>query len=512
MSSKKSDFTAQSVVPSGSTFDFVYQGQNYKITYANLLTALNVVGTLVQKGEITGLPILTINGTVHEIKNLISGVGITVSETAEGGANIAHNFTNGTGGAPLIADITAAQTVIKSLVAGDGITISGSSGSVQISVTGTTPVSTQTTIVNSMSDFPTASLGVITLADDTDYFVTNNLSTANRFVLGNRTVLRAADAQVIKLSYTGTDVMFTSVNSTNNIKDITCEALTGTLFAWSSTLPDNDYFQLNNFQGFAAAIGSVTGVGALSFTDTRWVVTTGMTIVGTSGLLSFTDSVVTITTGKLFDLGTSTLLGLSLRNTWIIAGASVIVLSGLINSGNIVAGSLANVINTRLLGSTTFLENITIKDDLWEFHQCDGVADSFIGLLATHAGATIAISTINTPVLVGATWTTQEFSRMTGTAAGRWTYTGKGGHVGITFTITAEIALSSDDCTFYIYKNGAKITESAILRKLTAGAPGNMSLVWSMELATNDYIELFVENNDTTVDVVINKAIARIQG
>ena len=51
------------------------------------------------------------------------------------------------------------------------------------------PAASNVVIVNSMSDFPTAVSGVITLGDDSAYLVSANLSTANRFVMGLNTLL-----------------------------------------------------------------------------------------------------------------------------------------------------------------------------------------------------------------------------------------------------------------------------------------------------------------------------------
>ena len=60
---------------------------------------------------------------------------------------------------------------------------------VQGVVVATQPVPDSTVVINSESDFPTASGGVITFEDDIHYVIGASFSTANRFVLGARNVI-----------------------------------------------------------------------------------------------------------------------------------------------------------------------------------------------------------------------------------------------------------------------------------------------------------------------------------
>ena len=62
MGIRKSDFTAKSDVVDTDTFDFVSNGQNFKIPAVDFIAALGFVGSIIQKGEITGQPVLNKNG------------------------------------------------------------------------------------------------------------------------------------------------------------------------------------------------------------------------------------------------------------------------------------------------------------------------------------------------------------------------------------------------------------------------------------------------------------------
>ena len=82
----KSDFTALTTIEDGSTFDFVINGQNFKITKANLLTALGVTGTLSQTGPVTAVPVLDLTSAPdYLIRNLVAGDNISIAVGPENG-------------------------------------------------------------------------------------------------------------------------------------------------------------------------------------------------------------------------------------------------------------------------------------------------------------------------------------------------------------------------------------------------------------------------------------------
>lgn len=141
MGTKKSDFVASPTVADTATFDFVINGENIKITKANLLAALGVTGTLSQVGAVTGTPVLDVSGGADKlIRNLESAAGISLALSPQNGITI---------GSQLVA---GANVSITSDGMG-GLTIASSQGSVA-----------NTIVVQQKSDFPTAVAGVITLA------------------------------------------------------------------------------------------------------------------------------------------------------------------------------------------------------------------------------------------------------------------------------------------------------------------------------------------------------------
>ena len=216
-----SKFLTLTAVPGGSKFTFISSNTNYAILDTDFYAALGVTGTIVQDGDPLGTPILDTAGSVNNIRNLEPKSGIKTSLSPENGVTIEHDFIEDTSGVELVVDLAADQPKFRSMVGTAGINVSASNGQIQIALTGV-PATTKTVIVNDINDFPAAVAGVITLQDNTEYAIRNDITTANRFVLGNNTVIDGSDNLVINLTYSGVGIMFTSLNDSWTLKNITC--------------------------------------------------------------------------------------------------------------------------------------------------------------------------------------------------------------------------------------------------------------------------------------------------
>ena len=133
---RKSRFPAQSTIPSDATFDFVSSGHNIKISVADLLTALGVTGTLVQDGDVTGTPILDVDGSVNKIRNLEAGAGIKTSVSGDNGATIASGLKQTATNTQIFDDLTIAEPTAASLKEGFGIGLSKANNIITIAVEG----------------------------------------------------------------------------------------------------------------------------------------------------------------------------------------------------------------------------------------------------------------------------------------------------------------------------------------------------------------------------------------
>ena len=509
---RKSDFLTVQSLQAGDFFDFIRSGQNLKIVLADLLTSLGVTGSLQALGEATAIPVLSIIGDVNYIRNILGGSGIVASLSPLNGIQLDHSFTVDNNGVELMINKTSSSPIFRSIIGGTGINVSGSGNTIQISNT-EVPESTKTVVVYSINDFPAPSAGTITLEANTEYKIQNDISSANNFVFGNGTVLSGADGSLITLGYTGIGTMFTGTDVNIKIKEIILNCPSGTLFNVSSSTGLH-LFRYYTGSATCTNVGSFDGLYVVYLFNVVFNITgDGFSFANNITILLMDTLSITIPsgTGDGIDLGTAVFASVTIAQTLFNISTSGYVLKGAAASANISAGGLGAVTNTKNFGSSTFSDNISAYDNRWEMQLNSNIINSFDLVLATHAASTIAISGIATPVILGATWVVEDSHRFSSSVGGRFTYTGKGTHVEVNASISADIVTASDNISFFVYLNGVQITESRMTRLFSAGSIGNLVLFWSLELATNDYIEIWLQNDDTTVDVNISKAILRIR-
>lgn len=130
--------------------------------------------------------------------------------------------------------------------------------------------------------------------------------------------------------------------------------------------------------------------------------------------------------------------------------------------------------------------------------------------LQDNATATV-ISSTATPVLVAGTFVIGELDNYTGTTAGRIQYTNA---AAITQTIHASMSIApstsgdnNQDLSLYIAKNGAVIATTEISAVVSYGAATNLCIITNVDIAQNDYFEMFVQNNSTTGNILVSRAI-----
>jgi len=508
---KISQFLAQTSIPADAEITYISGNTNYRITLADFLTSIGVTGTIVQDGAVTGTPILNTAGSVNNIRNLEPGSGIKTSVSPENGAIIEHNFSEDTAGVELITDLAADSPVFRSLVAGTGINIAGSGDEIQIALSAV-PVSTKTIIVNDINDFPAAVSGVITLSDNTEYAIRNDISTANRFVLGDNCVLTGSDAAVIALAYTGTGIMFTSLNKRWTLADITIGCASGTFIDFDGT--NTEIFQIRNSVIIADTLGTIDDFLGIHFDDTQLFVTTnGFLFGGNNGVILLEANLSFIAAGTLYDLGTASFDGFSITDAFATLNGTSVFMDGAASSANINSGALGALHNCRFFGTGTPLQTITPNDLRWAMFINDDIDDTASQGLASQVSnvteTVIAVAT--TPVKLAGTWTDEHSPQFTIDATGKMTYNGpRTLHADITMTFTgAPVSGTNKSVVFYAAKNGAVITNSGSANNLSAGNPSNTTVVWHLDLSTGDYIEAFVANDSDTINILVADAVLR---
>ena len=121
-------------------------------------------------------------------------------------------------------------------------------------------------------------------------------------------------------------------------------------------------------------------------------------------------------------------------------------------------------------------------------------------ILRLNASSTVTIATINTPVIV-AGWTVDRSVNVTALAAGTVEYLSDSPYLAMleaNFTINTA---GNDQFTFYFRKNSALLEQSRII--FDADANQNIFLKWAETLRRGDKIDIAVENNSGTTNLVL---------
>ena len=129
----------------------------------------------------------------------------------------------------------------------------------------------------------------------------------------------------------------------------------------------------------------------------------------------------------------------------------------------------------------------------------------------TNAVETVITAT-NTPVKVAGLWTIELESQFTATTDGRLTYTGA---VPQNMPIAASIRLNqvgpgADTLAAYYAINGVVVASSESISADAASNEHNLPIAWQHSFDPNDFVEIWVENQSDTSNIVVDKAVFRV--
>lgn len=515
---KISNFASNNTVPSGAYLSYIYNDTNYKILDTDFYSALGVTGTLTQLGSTTSVPVLDKAGSVNRIRNLEAGNGINVGVSAYNGAKISHNFVNGTGGLNLIKDPDVTQPIIRNIQAGANISVAvdDDTDSIVVNYTGTS-TSSKTVIVQSESDFPAAVAGVITLADDTDYLIVQDITTSNRFAVPNTTNMQGPASTLITITYTGSGNMFTlSAASNAKFNNLAFNCASGALV--NGTASGTGQVQFIECRVVSCdTIGSVGDMFLIRFDRVAFaaITTGGLTITGSNTVLFMDGVYIFLNGGDYLDLGTATFDNIYIHRQIVLSSAGgTTFLKGAAASANLTAGNIGFVIGCSFTGSVTPLSGIANDDNQWDFKDNTDIPDTItFGMLSMPSNATnTVISVATTPVLVAGTWTVEESHQTTCTTGGRVTYEAvRDKDLNVTASVSVAPASGGNVAiSAYIAVNGTVVTNSRRSSSASSGQPTSITLPWYADLTNADYVEVYVANDDTTTDLLVSSAVLRV--
>lgn len=376
-----------------------------------------------------------------------------------------------------------------------------------------------TVYVSSEAGFPTQDATTITLEENTLYVLGASFTVAKHFVCQTGSSITGWSQNGYALDYSGTGAMFEITDASFYIHEISISCPSAQVFNAEDTLGGVHTFK-------ASAIEITDALKWGTFDNLRVMtidssgapgVDDGISLIGSSWvgvLMSSMGMMSTSATFKGVDLGSATIPFLDFNTIRMFAPAGAYGISGLAANGNVPSGSIAEVTGCAFLGGMTDLENITVDDVRWNFTKNNPTSDTTLTAMASVNGnvTETVIAAIDTPVKAVGTATIEAASFFTVDTSLKATYDGER-DMAFLIDINATISSASGtnkDISIYLAKNGTVIANSAKTNRVGSGDPKNTTVFWLVDLAETDYVEVYVENNSDSVNLVVADAILRV--
>lgn len=362
--------------------------------------------------------------------------------------------------------------------------------------------------VSSVSDLPTASGGVITLADNITYFFTTTVDLlGSRFVCGLNTTILGASSENCRIKSTGLTgtALITSVYSLP-IRNITIEADVALNLDGDGTTTALDWFGVNFTD--CATVGTIKDYSNFIMADSAFLNSGNLTFDGTIGTVGFSQC--------LFDVnGTNTAFilpsTLTISRRFRIIYSSFVVGTGQtalnVNTSATIPteGYILDTVN--FAGGGTYNTGVQYDDNKALFVNCKGInnSDSIANYYMSDNATVTNVITVATPLKIAGTTTANSINQKFTHTNNRATYTGAiNRNFKVTATVSVTSASANDQIGFYIAKNGTVITESEMYVTTNASARAESVTIQTItSLITNDYVETWVENDTDASDVTV---------
>lgn len=511
MSSKKSNFTALTTVDDGSTFDFVQQGQNFKILKKDLLAALGVTGTIVQEGPVTAVPVLDIQGAVNAIRNITGEGAIDVSVDPENGILIKLVGTQEVGTLQQVTD-TGNETTNDIILKGSDLVYQDAGGT----FIGIGAIQEDGIVnVTSEADFPTPVGGISTLEEKT-YLISKagefDVSFRLKFA-SSRTVLIGFGRLFSVMNFTNT-----SASDANIINDPGISVSISDTFIKSPNAPMFDLdgagvaiLTISNcILDDCANLGTLTGFVRDQINNGTLIgfaVTGGFDMLGAHGTIIIQDIQSAADAAK--PTFTMTDSGFTCANLSI-SNVTASLLTGTNKFADIDPGKVAAGIVSDSSFSSTDPVGVDINNTTPNF-----IVDRVVGIEATRkigsvsrAPGTVTIVTQSVPVEIDGSWTGVNLSQFATLNPGIEYI---GAPANDVFAISATVSGSkaggtgSDIYSCAIYINDVLVADSLFIAEISDKG-GSFSMSTFTILAKNDHITLYVSNEDSTNDFELTEA------
>jgi len=522
---KKSGFNAQTAVLDSDYFDFVRNGTNYKVSFADVKSSIGITVDLASVGSPLGNPVMyKETSTSYKFRSIESGSGVIAQISPQNGIEVGLNLTQDVTGSPIFDDVGATKPTVASLVEGQGISITKTNDAITIQNTVDPATGLSNRVVVTQSSDLAGTLdstkeyfidGVIDMTGvevevpvgglnitGYDFNISKLICADNSYTMFKSGAALSGDLLMrdvaIEVTGTGSQVYnLTDVDSTHAVE------LARVNFNGCSSLG-----ALTNYrQGLESGNGRFGGMPELTLAG-AWA---GGYLIETTIVRGLTDGSYT-----LFKAGAGFSMTSRFRcviNVDLPASASLtdFVTGNFVNPSSL---QFRNCFITRNgvfnSSDTNLTPNVSSSDLASEWLSNDGLNNTFVGgeLMIT-SEVTTTISTAGVFVDLDGTWTTADLQHFDEPANGQLRHLGDSPR---DYSVTGELVLDSTsndeiDLKVVVYRAATTTFEDQkTIRRVINNLQGGRDVAYfglknNITLANNDYVKLQVANVNATNDI-----------
>ena len=375
------------------------------------------------------------------------------------------------------------------------------------------------------ADLPNQTATTWTMDANIPYKLAASFSTSLQAIPAAGASFRGDNLGSYTMTYTGTGAMFKGTDVDFFINNVSIDpGITNTAFEFDDTVGGTKRFICQTVEVVSCGIfGKFTDMSLTQILNSNCLnANQGVQLFGASGQVWSIDRLALVSTSATFkglDMGSATALVAEFNNMLFQAPPGAFGVSGLPNSGNVPVNSFGVVSKSEFLGGMTDLENLSVNDDTrWSFEGNTPTQDTQPDALTSFSGnateTVIAASSTDgsNAVLIAGTWMEVQSSLFTTTAAGRITYNAERPLKGPVDISLGLISSGGGAITvkFYLFKNGVVIPASGLDTAISGSVAANISQHWQLQFEQNDFIEIFIENQTNTTNIIADHAVFRV--
>ena len=338
------------------------------------------------------------------------------------------------------------------------------------------------------------------------YFFTTTVDlTGDRIVCGLNTVILGASSENCYIKSTGLNSSTALITSVYSLPIRNISFTHGKVFDLDGdgVTTALDWFGINFVN--CATVGTIKDYSNFVMGDSAFLNSAGMTFDGSIGTIAFGNCLFDNSSG-----GTAITLAstLTVSRRFRIIYSSFVTLSGETSLNVSTSATISDeryILDTvNFSGGGTYVTGVTQTSNKTLFTNCVGIANTttrgFYYMVNNTTDTTIGSPNVNVWKKAAGTTTADSNNSKFSHTSNRLTYTGA---FNTSFLVTVNTAVrsgaSNQNISIGIAKNGTILANSEMtIRTSTANQEHPGSTQYQIDLITNDYVELFVKNNQST--------------